>query len=146
MFSFKKTLLHIYHVKVFLNLAQGFLFHFSIINTLAMINWFKEEEITKILVAKYNVCPSKIMKKKIRHQLITLMAPDEVESEINLLSKKYFRYSSKEVSYLRDVLKQHVNNLIRRKRPSGAYSFLLLHKKIINYSNLLSYINLLLYI
>ena len=79
---------------------------------------------------------------KFRHQLITLMTPDEVESEINLLSKKYFRYSSKEVSYLRDVLKQHVNNLIRRKRPSGAYSFLLLHKKIINYSNLLSYNNL----
>ena len=107
-----------------------------------MINWFKKEEITKILVEKYDVCPSKIMKKKIRHQLITLMAPYELESEINLLSKKYFRYSSKEVSYLRDVLKQHVNNLIRRKRPSGAYSFLLLHKKIINYSNLLSYINL----
>ena len=107
-----------------------------------MINWFKKEEITKILVKKYDLCPSTIMKSKIRHQLITLMAPDELESEINLLSKKYFRYSSKEVSYLRDVLKQHVNNLIRRKRPSGAYSFLLLHKKIINYSNLLSYINL----
>ena len=57
------------------------------------------------------------------------MTPDEVESGINLLSKQYFRYSSKEVSYLRDVLKQHVNNLIRREKPSGAYSLLLLHKK-----------------
>ena len=57
------------------------------------------------------------------------MTPDEVESGINLLSKKYFRYSSKEVSYLRDTLKQHVNNLIRQKRPSGAHFLLLLRKK-----------------
>lgn len=54
-----------------------------------MINWFKEEEIAKILVGKYHVCPSKIMKKKFRHQLITLMTQDEVESEIDLLSKKF---------------------------------------------------------
>ena len=57
------------------------------------------------------------------------MTPDEVKSGINLLSKQYFRYSSKEVSYLRDVLKQHVNNLIRRKMPSVTYFLLLLHKK-----------------
>ena len=42
-----------------------------------------------LLVDKYNVSEDHVMKKKIRHQLISLMTPKEIKAEIKILSKNF---------------------------------------------------------
>ena len=85
------------------------------------IKWDKKDSIIKLLVDKYDISEDHVMKKKFRHQLISLMTPKEIKAEIKILSNNIHGYYSLDIKDLRVQLKNYVCKYLRHVSGTGEF-------------------------